>query len=51
MIVTGIILVLLGVLTSIGILTTIGVVLAVVGAVLWMLGSAGRAVGPRPHYW
>ena len=47
MIILGLILVLLGVLAGIGILTTLGVILAVVGAVLALLGSTGRAVGGR----
>ena len=51
MIVLGIILLLLGVLLGIGILYTIGVILIVVGAVLWVLGSMQRGVGGRRHYW
>lgn len=47
----GIALIIIGVLLTIPIITTIGVVLAVVGAALWILGSLGRAVGGRPHYW
>jgi hypothetical protein len=43
----GLILILIGWLTGIGILTTIGVVLLVIGAVLWILGSTGRPVGGR----
>jgi Family of unknown function (DUF6131) len=35
----------------VGILWTIGIILIVVGAILWILGSMGRAVGPRTHYW
>lgn len=50
MIVLGLILLLLGLLFGIGILWTIGIVLIVVGAVLWLLGSTGRAVGGRAHY-
>ena len=50
MIVLGLILLLLGLLLNIGILWTIGLVLLVVGAVLWLLGTTGRAVGGRPHY-
>ena len=50
MIVLGLILLLLGLLFNIGILWTIGLVLLVVGAVLWLLGTTGRAVGGRPHY-
>jgi hypothetical protein len=49
--VLGLILVLIGWLTDIGILTTIGVVLLVIGAVLWILGSMGRPVGGRRYWW
>ncbi|MEU9234203.1 DUF6131 family protein [Streptomyces subrutilus] len=51
MLVLGIILLLVGWLTGIGILWTIGIVLLVVGAILWILGSVGHAVGGRRHYW
>ena len=51
MIVLGLILLLLGVLLGIGILYTIGLVLIVIGAVLWILGSMQRGVGGRRHYW
>ena len=51
MIITGIILALIGVLVGIPILTTIGVILVIAGAVLAILGSAGRAVGGRPHWY
>ncbi|HSJ29706.1 MAG TPA: DUF6131 family protein [Acidimicrobiia bacterium] len=51
MIVTGVVLILLAALLDISILYTIGVILAVVGAILWILGAMGRAVGPRTHYW
>lgn len=51
MIVTGVVLILLGMLLNIGILYTIGAILVVVGAVFWILGAFGRAVGPRAHYW
>ena len=47
MIVLGIILLLLGYFLSIPILTTIGIILLVIGAVLWILGSIGRPVGGR----
>jgi Family of unknown function (DUF6131) len=50
-IVLGLILLLLGLLLDIGILWTIGIVLIVVGAVLWLLGATGRAVGGRAHYY
>ena len=51
MIVLGLILLLLGFLLKISILWTLGIVLLVVGAVLFVLGSTGRAVGGRRHYW
>ena len=51
MIILGVILLLLGWFLEIGILTTIGVILIVIGAVLWILGSMGRAIGGRRHYY
>jgi hypothetical protein len=50
-IVLGLILLVLGLLLGIGILYTIGIIMLVVGAVLWVLGSMDRAVGGRRHYW
>lgn len=47
MIALGVILLILGFLFGISILTYIGVVLIVIGAVFWILGSTGRAVGGR----
>ncbi len=40
-----------GFLLSIPILWTIGIVLLVVGLILMLLGSMGRAVGGRRHYY
>jgi hypothetical protein len=51
MIVLGIILLLLGILLGVGILYTLGLVLIVIGAVLWVLGSMQRGVGGRRHYY
>ena len=51
LIVAGIVLLLLGLLLGVGILYTIGIILIVVGAVLWLVGSTGRAVGGRRHYY
>ena len=51
MIVLGIILLILGAVLDVGILWTIGIILIVVGVILWILGSMGRAVGGRRHYW
>jgi hypothetical protein len=47
----GVLLLILGILLNIGILTTLGIILLVVGVILFILGSMGRAVGGRPHYW
>ncbi len=51
MLVLGVVLLLLGWLLNISILWTIGIILLVVGAVLFILGSVGRPVGGRRHYW
>lgn len=51
MIILGIILLVLGYALDIGILTTLGIILLVIGAVLFLLGSTGRAVGGRPHWY
>ena len=51
MIIFGLVLLVLGFLLSIPVLWTIGLVLIVVGALLWILGATGRAVGGRSHYW
>jgi hypothetical protein len=51
MLILGVILMLIGFLLGIPILWTIGVVLAIVGAVLWILGAAGREIGGRRHYY
>ncbi len=51
MIIVGVVLLLIGLLTGIPILWTVGVVLVIAGAVLWILGAAGREVGGRRHYY
>ena len=51
MIILGIIFLLVGFIASIPILWTIGIIVALVGLILALLGSAGRMVGPRRHYW
>ncbi|MET4647605.1 DUF6131 family protein [Streptomyces sp. NBC_01724] len=51
MIVLGVILLVIGFLTGISILWTIGIILAVIGVVLWILGSVGHSVAGRKHYW
>ncbi|MEV6028444.1 DUF6131 family protein [Streptomyces sp. NPDC052036] len=47
----GIILLVVGFVTGISILWTIGIILAAVGAVLWIMGSLGHAVAGHRHYW
>ena len=51
MLILGIILLVIGWLTGIGILTTIGVILLVIGAIFWILGSMGRPVAGRRYWW
>jgi hypothetical protein len=51
MIILGILLLIVGFIAKIAILWTIGIVLLVVGVILVLLGSAGRAVGGRRHYY
>ncbi|MGY1455628.1 DUF6131 family protein [Streptomyces sp. SS8] len=51
MIILGVILLVIGFIADISILWTIGIILVVIGAVLWLLGATGRAVGGRRHYW
>ncbi|MDI3419036.1 DUF6131 family protein [Streptomyces luteolus] len=51
MVLLGIVLLVIGFLAGISILWTIGIVLVVIGAILWILGSVGHAVGGRRHYW
>jgi hypothetical protein len=50
MLILGLILLLLGFLLSVPILWTLGIILLVVGAVLFLLGSTGRPVGGRRHW-
>ena len=51
MITFGVVLLLIGFLLGIPILWTIGMILLIVGIVLWILGSVGREVGGRRHYY
>jgi len=50
MITLGIILLVIGFIAKIAILWTIGIIVLVVGLILVVLGSMGRAVGGRRHY-
>jgi Family of unknown function (DUF6131) len=51
MIILGIILLLIGFIAKIAVLWSIGIILVLVGLVLVVLGSMGRAVGGRRHYY
>jgi Family of unknown function (DUF6131) len=47
----GVVLLLLGFILGVPILWTLGIVVLLVGAVLLLLGSTGRQVGGRRHYY
>ncbi|HEX4011818.1 MAG TPA: DUF6131 family protein [Solirubrobacteraceae bacterium] len=51
MIILGIILLLVGFIAKVAILWTLGIILVLVGLVLLALGSMGRAVGGRRHFY
>ena len=51
MIVLGVVRLLLGLLLAIPALWSLGVIVLVIGLVLMLLGSTGRAIGGRRHYW
>ena len=51
MITLGIILLIVGFIAKVAILWTLGIILLVVGAVLVLMGSMGRAVGGRRHFY
>jgi hypothetical protein len=51
MIILGIVLLIVGIVAHIGIIETLGVILVVVGAVFFLLGSTGRAIGGRKHFY
>jgi hypothetical protein len=51
MIILGIVLLVVGFVAKIAILWTLGIVVLVVGAILMLLGAAGREIGGRRHYY
>jgi hypothetical protein len=51
MIVLGIILLVLGFVLGVPILWTLGIILVIIGVVLFLLGSAGREIGGRRHWY
>jgi len=51
MITLGIVLLIIGFIAKIPILWSLGILLVVIGVILALLGTAGRAVGGRRHYY
>ncbi len=51
MIIIGLVLMALGFILGVPILWTLGIVVLIIGLVLLVLGSSGRAIGGRNHYW
>jgi uncharacterized membrane protein YczE len=51
MIIFGVVLMLIGFILALPFLWTVGVIFFIVGVVLWVLGSMGRMVGGRRHYY
>jgi hypothetical protein len=51
MITLGIILLIIGLIAKVAVLWTIGIILVLVGLVLVALGTMGRAVGGRRHFY
>ncbi len=51
MIILGVILLIVGFLLNIPLLWTIGIIVLIIGLVLVAMGSMGRAVGGRRHYY
>lgn len=51
MIVLGLILLVVGFVLGVPILWTLGIILVIVGVVLLLLGSGGREIGGRRHWY
>ncbi len=51
MIILGIILLVIGFVIKVAILWTLGIIVLLIGLILALLGSAGRMIGGRRHYW
>jgi membrane-bound ClpP family serine protease len=50
-IVLGVVLLIIGFIAHVGIIWTLGIILVVIGAVLALLGTTGRPVGGRAHWY
>jgi Family of unknown function (DUF6131) len=51
MIVFGVVLLILGFVFGIHLLWVLGIILLVAGAVMWVMGSMGRSVAGRRHWY
>ena len=51
MIMLGVLLLIIGFIASIPILWTLGIIVLIVGLILALMGSTGRAIGGRRHYY
>ena len=51
LIILGVILLIIGFVAKIAIIWTIGIIVLIVGLILMLLGTMGRAVGGRRHYY
>ena len=51
MIILGVVLLIIGFIFKVAIIWTLGIIAVVIGAILALLGFAGREVGGRRHYW
>ena len=51
MIILGVILLIIGFIAHIPILWTLGIIVLVIGAILALLGVAGREIGGRRHWY
>lgn len=51
MIVLGVVLLVIGFVAKVAIIWTLGIIAIVVGAVLALLGTTGRGIGGRRHYY
>lgn len=51
MISLGVVLLIISLVFDVAALKTLGILLVVLGVILFILGSAGRPIGGRKHYW
>lgn len=51
MIVLGVVLLIIGFVAKIPIIWTLGIIAIVIGAILFILGAAGREIGGRRHWY